>query len=89
MNSLLFLLVGAGVMVLVTIQNNSKVHSVLKKHHGQVGYLPKAISMLAITAQIPELIKVLEHVSLIHVVTSLFLLAILVATKSGTESELR
>jgi len=88
MNSLLFLMVGAGVLVLVAVKNNSQVHSLLKKHSNQVGYLPKAISLLAITAQIPELVKVLEHVSLIHVVTSLFLLAILMATKSGTESEL-
>ncbi len=87
MNTLLFLMVGAAVLVLVSVKNNTRVGNVLKKH-SQVGYLPKAISMLAITAQIPELIKVLEHVSLIHVVTSLFLLAILVATKSGTESEL-
>jgi hypothetical protein len=88
MNSLLFLMVGAGVVVLVAVKNNTEVHSLLKKHSKKVGYLPKAISMLAITAQIPELAKVLEHVSLIHVATSLFLLAILVATKSGTESEL-
>lgn len=88
MNSLLFPMVGAGVVALVAVKNTHQVHGLMKKHSHTVGYLPKAISMLAITAQIPELIKVLEHVSLVNVVTSLFLLAILVATKSGTESEL-
>lgn len=89
MNSLLFLCVGAAVLVVAAVKNNSRLHSVLKKRAGKTGQmLPQAISMLIITAQISELVKVVEHVSVVNVVAALFLLAILAATKSGTEGQM-
>jgi len=88
MNSFMFLMVGAVVLVFGTVQSSSKFHRVLKKHSGKVGYLPRAISMLVVTAQVPELVRVVQQASFVHIATSLFLLAILVATRSGTESEL-
>lgn len=87
-NSFLLLAVGAFVLVAGAVRNNNKVHSALTKHLG-THYLPQAVTMLIVTAQISELIRVIEHVSIVNVVAALFLLSIVVATKSGTESELR
>lgn len=85
MNSLLFLIAGAVVLVLVAKKDSATLHQALpdKKPHSQ--YLPKAISMLIVTAQISELIKVIEHVSIVNTVAALLLMAVIIATKSGTE----
>jgi hypothetical protein len=88
MTSLLFLCVGASVLVLAAIKSNAKLHIALKKYSGPSHFLPRAITMLVITSQLAELVKVMEHVSVTKVVAALFLLAIVLATRSGTESEL-
>ncbi|HYV33747.1 MAG TPA: hypothetical protein VE973_02775 [Candidatus Limnocylindria bacterium] len=88
MSSLLFLVVGAGVFVIGAARHSGKVRSAVKKHSGKLSLLPQAISLLVISVQIPELLKVVEHVSPANVAGALFLLAILVASKSGTEGEL-
>lgn len=49
-------------------------------------YAPKMVSMLIITAQISELLKAVEHASFVNVAAALMLLAILLATRSGTEN---
>lgn len=87
MESLLFLILATGVMVLWSLQHNSKLHQVLSKHSVKSDKLPQALGMLIICAQISELLKVIEHVSLVNVVAALFLLAIVTATKSGTQGE--
>ena len=87
--SLVFLAVAAGVMLLAAVKNSAKVRQVLNQHSGKTRYLPQAISMLVLTAQVSEMMRVVEHVSVVNVVAALFLLAIAVAAKSGTESELR
>lgn len=87
-NSLLFLFVAAMLLVIFAAQNNNKLHQALQKKSSKINLLPKAITMLAITAQTSELVKVLEHISFLHIATALFLLAIVVAVRSGTESEL-
>ena len=89
MNSLLFLCVGAGVLVLAAVKSNAKLHNALKRHSSASWYLPQAISMLIITAQVSELVKIVEHVSIVNVAAAMLLLAIMVATKSGTEGEPR
>ena len=88
MDSLLFLSLAAGAITIAAVRNNRKLHAVVQKRVGQKTLLPQAVSLLVITAQIPQLLRMLEHVSLTQVVASLFLLAIVVATRSGTESEL-
>ena len=85
---MMFLILGAGVLVLAAIRNNKKLHIALAKHHKQNRFLPQAVSLLIISAQVSELIKVVEHVTIVNVAAAIFLLAILVATRSGTESEL-
>ena len=50
--------------------------------------LPKAVSVLILTAHASELIKVVEHASIINITTALLLLAIVLAGRPGTESEL-
>ena len=89
MNSLLFLGVGATVMLLMAAKDNAKVKNVLKRHSSATWYLPRTISMLIVAAQVSELAKIVEHVSIVHIVAALFLVSILAATKSGTESETR
>ena len=87
MNSLLFLAVTAGIVVLAAARSNAKVRAVLKKHSGKVNVMPRAISALILTAQLSELLKMLDHATIVNVTGSLFLLAILAAAKSGTEGE--
>lgn len=86
--SFLLLAAAAGVIMVAAVRNNAKIHNALKKHTKTSHFLPQAISMLVISAQVSELIKVVEHVTLLNVVAAVFLLAILAATRSGTESEL-
>lgn len=89
MNSLLFLGIGAGIMIIGAMRNSAKVKRALKHYSSRTKYLPQAISMLVLSSQISELLRAIEHVSIVNVVAALFLLAIIAATTSGTESELR
>lgn len=87
--SFVFLAVGAGAMTLLAFQNSRKVRRALKKRAGKPKYLPRAISMLVLTAQISEMLRVVEHVSVVNVAAAVLLLAIVIASKSGTEGEPR
>jgi hypothetical protein len=85
MTLLILLGLVALVMVGVSFKTNSKVQKFLDKHN-QKQYLPKAISMLILTAQVSELIRVVEHTNFVNITAALMLLAIVVATKrSGSE----
>ena len=84
MNSLLFLGLCAGVIVLAGMQQSNKVRAVLKQHSAKISAVPKMVSVLILTAQISELIKMIDHVSIVNVTASLFLLVIMIAAKSGT-----
>jgi nitrate reductase gamma subunit len=85
----LFLLAGLALLVvafsvkltktsLTEIADSSKMHNVL----------PKAVSVLILTAHASELIKVVEHASIVNITAALILLAIVVAGRSGTENQL-
>lgn len=87
-NHLLFLLVAAIVFVIFAARENNKFRSVLQRKPKTLNLLPKAITLLVVTAQASELVKIIEHVSLPHIIVALFLLAVISALKSGTESEL-
>jgi hypothetical protein len=54
----------------------------LKRHRRK---LVPALKAVMITAQLGELLRTVEHVSIVTVAAALLLLAILLATKSGTE----
>ena len=89
MDTSVFLMAGiACVVVVLVVKHSPNLKSSKNKHHLATHYLPKAISMLIITAQISELVKVVEHVSIVNVSAALLLLTILAANKSGTEGNL-
>jgi hypothetical protein len=88
MDSLLFLGTTVVVLVLWSLQSSSKLHQALGKHADKTKLLPHAFSMLIISAQISELLKVIEHASVTNVVGAFFLLAIIAATRPGTQGEL-
>ena len=86
MNPLVLLGVIAIVALLVAQRQNSRLPRLVGKPARH--YLPQAISMLILTAQVSELVKVVEHISIVNVFAALMLLVILAATKNGTEGEL-
>ena len=75
----------AVVALLASMRESQKLHGFLEKRAGKSQVVPKAITMLIMTAQVSELVKVVEHVSIVNVSAALMLLAIIIATKSGTE----
>lgn len=85
MSSLLFLGLGAGLMIVVAIKNSSSVKLAVAQHSKNYRYVPRAITMLVMATQISELVKAIEHISIVNIVAALLLLAIVVATTSGTE----
>jgi hypothetical protein len=88
MNSLLFLMAGAGVLILFAMRENRKLRKTLNRQTGKTGsLLPKAISLLLVSAQLSELLKIVSEASVMHLVATLFLLAMVAAGQSGTESE--
>jgi hypothetical protein len=85
----LFLIVAiACVAVVSAIERHGKFQAALAKHKSTTQYLPQAISMLVLTAQVSELVRVVEQVNIVNLAAALLLLAIIVATKTGTEGEL-
>jgi hypothetical protein len=85
---LMFLIVAAGLLVMFAARESKKLRKALGKHKSGVQLLPKVISLFVVSTQVSELLKVLAHVTLTNVAATLFLLTILVASKSGTEGEL-
>jgi len=85
----LFLLAGIAIVAISwAMERHEKLQAVLAKHKTKTQYLPKAIGMLMMTAQVSELMRVVEHITIVNLAAALLLLAIIVATKAGTEEEL-
>ena len=89
MNSLLFLCALASVLVLAALNESGKLQKTLRKRAGKTNanHWAHAISMLVLTVQIGEMVKVIEHVSVVNLAAAFLLLAIAVAARSGTGSE--
>jgi hypothetical protein len=86
--ALLVLLCVAGfAMAVGAFKNTRHVRAALAKTHART-HLPRVISTLVLTIQFGELMKVIDHVSVTHIVGALLLLAVVIATKAGTEGEL-
>lgn len=82
----LVLMGGLALLMLLGVRGETKRLKVsLAKKLPQTQALPKAIGMLLIVAQISELLKMVEHATIVHVATALLLLAIATATRSGPE----
>ena len=88
MNSLLFLLAGAGILLAAAMRETKKLRKTLGPGKPR-SFLPKAVTLLIVSAQLSELLKVVSQASVMHLVATLFLLAIVTAVQSGTESEWR
>lgn len=87
--SVIFLLAGiAAVMLFGAFKQTRQLKATLVKKLPRAQYLPKAISLLLMTAQISELVKMVEHISIVTVSAAMLLLAIVLATRSGIETDL-
>lgn len=84
----LILTVAAGLFVVLAARESKKLRAALRKHQHTTRVLPKTVSLFVITVQVSELLKTLNHVTITNVATTLFLLAILAAGKSGIDAEL-
>lgn len=73
-------------MTVSAMRNTRHVKTILAKSRAR-NHLPKVISTLVISMQFGELLKVVNHVSITHIVGALLLLAVMLATKAGTEGE--
>lgn len=58
---------------------------ITKRLAGRKPLLPKAVHVLIIATQLYELMLVIEHASLVTLAAALLLLAVVTASKSGTE----
>jgi hypothetical protein len=85
---LTFLIVAAGLFVVLAARESKKLRKALAKHQNKTRVLPKAVGLFVICAQVSELLKTLDHATITNVAATLFLLAILAAGKSGTQNEL-
>lgn len=83
------LLVGLVILVMLVsaIRETNKVKAVLSKAHART-HLPRMVTTLVVAVQFHELIRVIEHVSPVHLVGALLILAVVLATKGATEGEL-
>jgi nitrate reductase gamma subunit len=85
----MFLLAGAA-LVLIGVsfkQTKQSLKDIAAKHRAQ-SILPKAVSVLILTAHASELIKVVEHASIVNITAALLFLVIVLASRPGTEGEL-
>ena len=95
---LTFLIVGAGLLVVIAVRETKKFRIRLAKSYKQGiasrdgknrrNLLTRVISVFVISVQVSELAKALDHITFTNIAACLLLLAILAAGKSGMEDEL-
>lgn len=89
MTGALFLMAGIAAVMLFGAQAQTRqLRAVLVKKVPPAQYLPKAVSLALVTAHISELVRLVEHASIVHIAAALLLFAMVMATRSGNESEL-
>ncbi len=82
----LYLLAGSGLlMLLFGFRHQTKTMQSVAKHIPGKAYLPKTLHVAIVATQLYELVLVVEHASLVTLVAAIFLLAVISASKSGTE----
>jgi hypothetical protein len=88
MATFIFVLAGlAGLtMAANAISHTRRVKTVLAKTQSR-NHLPTMVSALILTVQFSELLRVIDHASVTHIVGALLVLAVMLATKAGTEGE--
>jgi hypothetical protein len=88
MGALLFLLgIVAVVVIWSAARATSKINRFVAKRLGHTPFISKTIGLLIVTAQVSELVRAIEHTSIVSITAALLLLAIVVATRSGTEGK--
>ncbi len=81
---ILFLIVGTGAVVLAcAVRHTSKLRAAVTQ--GAKAHTPTAISAIVLMVQASELVSVVQHATLVNLSAAGLLLAIMLATKSGTE----
>ncbi len=90
MLALLFLVLGvAGLYGASALYNARKVQKTLgAKQVLPRRLLPETVSAFMLTVQAAELVRVVEHATVINMLAAFMLLAVVVASRSGTESHL-
>jgi len=88
MDPLYLLGLGALLMLLFGFRHQRlAAGKIAKRISGKTPLLPKALHVAIIATQLYELVLVVEHASLITLAAGVMLLAIVTATKSGTEGQ--
>jgi hypothetical protein len=82
--TLMFLVLGAVACVIAATGETGKLSKALSRQK-HVKLVPKATYMFMATAQFAELVRTIDHISIVHVAAGLLLLAVVLATRSGTE----
>jgi hypothetical protein len=79
-------LVGMAIAIYGIVRTGKLRQDVLRKT--ATAHLPTAIQAVVLVAQAGELVRVVEHTTIVNLVAAGLLLAIILATKSGTEGQL-
>ncbi len=84
-----FLFAGVALVMVLGAKSETKhFKEALTKKLPPTQFLPRIVSMALIAAQVSELLKMIEHISIVNVVATLMLFSIVMATRSGTEGQL-
>lgn len=90
MENFVFLLTGIGaVITLAAAIHTRQLKATVRQKSPAIHYLPRAISLLLIVAQASELLKMIEHVTIVHVAAAMMLLAITMAGHQEPEVQTR
>lgn len=89
MDAFLFLLGAIAVAVGIgAFQGTLKTNRILSKKLGHAHVVTQGVSMLMMVAETIQFVRVSEHASPVSIFAALLLLAIVAASKTGTEGEL-
>lgn len=83
----LILLFGC-IAIVESVRHSARLKTFISKKVSLSHHIPKAMGLLIITAQLSELLKVVEHISIINIAAAVLLLAITLASQAGIEGEL-
>ena len=83
---ILFLIVGLWVLW-DTVRDTKRVKAFLVPRKTRFQVLPKVVTSLLVCAQLSELLRMVEQTNIVTIVTALVMLAILLASRSGSEDE--
>lgn len=89
MDAFLFLLGAIAVAVGIgAFQSTFKTNRTLSQKLGHAHVVTQGVSMLMMVAETIQFVRVSEHASPVSIFAALLLLAIIAASKTGTEGEL-